>query len=316
MTKKKESEFNIGAIYYRQCEKREYFWLRERISDSLLLLQENGQFQLAFDIDDFKLNYKQVEDIGYPVTQEQFEKFVARIRSNRNELTKALKENYFSPAKFVLSETLDEVKNDITKELPESYGEVYGNINMPSTFEILKHGLEVHVRQLIKETGENPDRPGLEETPKRVVKALKEMTSGYRDDPKKHLKLFDYEDTDTHKELVITKVHFNGLCEHHLLPFFGDLWVGYQPNTKVLGLSKVSRIVDCFSKRLTLQEKVVSDVFNFLYENLETKDLFVYAKATHTCIACRGANQDTSNTQSFKGTIGFSFNDMKTLCKE
>ena len=159
------------------------------------------------------------------------------------------------------------------------------------------------VKNLLKMIGEDPDREGLKETPKRVVKAILEMTSGYKDDPYQYAKLF----TSNSKGLVsIDNIEFSSLCEHHLLPFSGFVNISYIPSGKVLGLSKFARIVNVYAKRLQLQEQMTQQIFDFLKEILQPKYLKVYSEATHGCMGCRGVNQKHCNT---KVVIEESFND-------
>lgn len=142
---------------------------------------------------------------------------------------------------------------------------------------------------------EDTNRPGLIETPKRVAKAWGELLSGYDQDPMKHLKLFDENSTSL---TIIRDLNFTSVCEHHLMPFSGKITIGYIPNGKVLGLSKFSRIIDIFARRLQLQEKLTKEIFDFLKENMNPSFLFVYAIATHDCISCRGVNQKESHTET------------------
>lgn len=148
---------------------------------------------------------------------------------------------------------------------------------------------------LLKGFGEDIERPGLIETPKRVMKAWKELLNGYNENPNDHLKLFE----EKSNALTINRdINFTSVCEHHLLPFSGKITIGYIPNGQVLGLSKFSRIVDIFARRLQLQEKLTQEIFNFLQEGMNPKFLFVYAIATHDCVSCRGVKQKESNTET------------------
>lgn len=153
---------------------------------------------------------------------------------------------------------------------------------------------ERFVKSLLKAIGEDPDREGLRETPKRVVKAMLEMTGGYKDDPYQYVKLF----TSNSSGLVsIDNIEFSSLCEHHLLPFSGFVNISYIPSGKVLGLSKFARIVNVFARRLQLQEQMTQQIFDFLKETLKPKYLKVYSEATHGCMGCRGVNQKHCNTK-------------------
>ena len=136
----------------------------------------------------------------------------------------------------------------------------------------------------------------LKETPKRVAKSWMEMLDGYNINDKTLYKTFP---ADNNNLVVVKNIEFVSVCEHHLLPFAGLISIGYIPNDRVLGLSKFARIVNCFSRRLQLQEKLVKDIANSIQINLNAKDLFIVAKATHSCMACRGVNQRNSSTLTF-----------------
>lgn len=150
------------------------------------------------------------------------------------------------------------------------------------------HAPEDAVVRLIQWCGEDPSRDGLLETPKRVVKAFREMTCGYRDDPMEILsKTFD-EKCD---EMVVVKaIAFTSLCEHHLLPFTGTVDIGYVPG-KVVGLSKLARLVDCFSRRFQIQERLTSQIAESIESALEAKGVAVVVKGQHACMSCRGVRK-------------------------
>lgn len=133
------------------------------------------------------------------------------------------------------------------------------------------------------------NREGLRETSDRVARAYKEMLSGYSEDPKEHFKVFEEGKCD---EMVIVKdIEFFSMCEHHLLPFFGVAHIGYLPYKQVIGLSKIPRVVECFAKRLQLQERLTSQVCNCLMVNLAPKGCGVVIEAKHLCMACRGVKK-------------------------
>jgi GTP cyclohydrolase I len=149
------------------------------------------------------------------------------------------------------------------------------------------------VRQLIAELGENPDREGLVDTPKRVVKALKFLTSGYEADIDAVINnaLF----TVDYSEMVIVKdVDFYSLCEHHLLPFFGKCHIAYIPSTRVIGLSKVPRLVDVFSRRLQVQERLTNQIANTIRDKIAPLGVAVVVEATHLCMSMRGVQKQNS----------------------
>lgn len=150
---------------------------------------------------------------------------------------------------------------------------------------------ETAVRDLLLSMGEDPARNGLLETPARVCKALREMTEGYRMDPAVILsKTF----AESYDEVVILRdIAFTSLCEHHLLPFIGTVDIGYIPG-KVVGLSKLARLVDCFAKRLQMQERLARQIAGALELHLEAKGVAVVIRGTHACMSCRGVRKPGS----------------------
>jgi GTP cyclohydrolase I len=150
------------------------------------------------------------------------------------------------------------------------------------------------IKNLLVNYGENPDREGLLETPKRVKKMYDELLSGYKHDPKEVFKLFDSENYTG--QISINNIEFSSLCEHHLLPFYGTVDITYTPNGKVLGLSKFSRIVDILSKRLQLQEKLTREIAETIKENLHPANCSVTIRAKHMCMTIRGVKSRKSIT--------------------
>jgi GTP cyclohydrolase I len=149
------------------------------------------------------------------------------------------------------------------------------------------------VRQLLAQLGENPDREGLLNTPGRVEKALKFLTSGYGADIDDVLNnaLF----TVDYSEMVIVKdIDFYSLCEHHLLPFFGKCHVAYIPSTKVIGLSKIPRLVDVFSRRLQVQERLTNQIADTIRDKVAPLGVAVVVEATHLCMSMRGVQKQNS----------------------
>ncbi|MFN7981009.1 MAG: GTP cyclohydrolase I FolE [Vicinamibacterales bacterium] len=160
------------------------------------------------------------------------------------------------------------------------------------------------VRDLLTALGENPDREGLLDTPKRVEKALKFLTSGYDADIDQVLNnaLF----TVDYSEMVIVKdIDFYSLCEHHLLPFFGKCHVAYLPSNKVIGLSKIPRIVDVFARRLQVQERMTSQIAETIREKIAPLGVAVVVEGTHLCMSMRGVEKQNSFavTSSMLGTF-------------
>lgn len=143
-------------------------------------------------------------------------------------------------------------------------------------------------RRFLKSIGENPDRPGLVETPARVAKAWQHWTSGYRQDPTEVMKAFEDGAEDYNELIVVRNIPVYSHCEHHLAPFFGKATVGYMPNGKIVGLSKLTRLVECFTKRLQVQERLTMQVANALMEILEPRAAGVVVRCRHLCMESRG----------------------------
>ena len=149
------------------------------------------------------------------------------------------------------------------------------------------------IRQLLAELGENPSREGLVNTPKRVEKALRFLTGGYDANVQNVLNgaLF----TVDYSEMVIVKdIDFYSLCEHHLLPFFGKCHVAYIPTTKVIGLSKIPRLVDVFSRRLQVQERLTNQIADTIRDAVNPMGVAVVMEATHLCMSMRGVEKQNS----------------------
>jgi len=155
--------------------------------------------------------------------------------------------------------------------------------------------MEDTVRQLLRQLGEDPDREGLRETPRRVAKSLQFLTSGSRADLGSIVNnaLFDVE----YSEMVIVRdIDFYSLCEHHLLPFFGKCHVAYLPVRKVIGLSKLPRVVDMFARRLQVQERLTKQIADTIAEVTQPMGVAVVMEATHLCMAMRGVEKQNSIT--------------------
>jgi len=150
------------------------------------------------------------------------------------------------------------------------------------------------IKDLLLLTGEDPNRDGLAETPFRVVKSMLEFTEGYREDPKVHLeKTFDVNS----RELVIVKdIEFYSNCEHHLVPFFGVAHVGYIPDKKITGLSKIARMVDGYAKRFQVQERLTQEITDAMTEVLKPQGVMVVLEAKHMCICGRGIKKNDAET--------------------
>lgn len=157
--------------------------------------------------------------------------------------------------------------------------------------------IENAVRDILEAIGEDPNREGIVETPARVARMYEEIFSGLEDDPTRHLKLFDEKGTD---EMVIVRdIPLYSMCEHHLIPFIGKAHIAYIPGDgKVIGLSKLARIVDCFAKRPQLQERLTSQIADFIESEMKTKGVAVMVEAEHLCMTMRGARAAGSRTQT------------------
>jgi GTP cyclohydrolase I len=155
---------------------------------------------------------------------------------------------------------------------------------------------ESAVRTLIAWAGDDPDREGLVDTPRRVVKAYEELFSGYRDDPAKPLKRVFHE-VSGYKDLVLVRdIAFVSHCEHHMAPFFGKAHIGYYPRRGVVGLSKLARIVDTFARRLQTQEAMSAQIIAAIEASLDTRGVAVMLEAEHTCMAMRGVRKAGAST--------------------
>lgn len=155
--------------------------------------------------------------------------------------------------------------------------------------------LEGAVRLILEAIGENPNREGLLDTPKRVAKMYEEVFSGLADDPKQYFETIFSED---HEELVLVKdIPFYSMCEHHLVPFFGKAHVAYLPqNGRVTGLSKLARAVEAVAKRPQLQERITSTIANAIMETLEPHGVMVVVEAEHMCMTMRGVKKPGAKT--------------------
>jgi GTP cyclohydrolase I len=175
---------------------------------------------------------------------------------------------------------------------------------------MIEDTLEGLVHTMLKELGEDPGRDGLEGTPARVARSLRTFTEGYAQDPSKVLQgaLFDV----SYDEMVLVKdIDFYSLCEHHLLPFFGRVHVGYIPNGKVVGLSKLPRVVEIFARRLQVQERFTTQLAQTIEDVLSPRGVGVVVEAIHLCMMMRGVEKQNSFaiTSSMRGAFQ---NDSKT----
>jgi GTP cyclohydrolase I len=152
--------------------------------------------------------------------------------------------------------------------------------------------IEKAVREILLAVGENPDREGLLKTPNRVARAYGELMSGMHDDPRRHLRTVF---TERYDEIVLLRnIEFHSVCEHHLLPFTGKAHVAYLPDGKVVGLSKLARLVDGFARRPQVQERLTTQIADALMEELNPMGAACVIEATHTCMTIRGAQKPGS----------------------
>ncbi|MCI1282707.1 MAG: GTP cyclohydrolase I FolE [Prevotella sp.] len=175
-----------------------------------------------------------------------------------------------------------------------------------------RQGLEelaAHYKEVLKLLGEDPEREGLQKTPLRVAKAMQILTRGYEQDP--HKVLTDALFEEKYSQMVIVKdIDFFSLCEHHMLPFYGKVHVAYIPNGYITGLSKIARVVDIFSHRLQVQERMTQQIKDCIQETLKPMGVMVVIEAKHMCMQMRGVEKQNSitTTSDFSGA----FNQAKT----
>ncbi len=157
------------------------------------------------------------------------------------------------------------------------------------------------VREILLAVGEDPDREGLCETPDRVARMYAELFGGLHEEPRRHLRKFF---TEKYDEIVLVRdISFNSMCEHHLLPFMGKAHIGYLPNGRVLGLSKLARVVESVARRPQVQERMTETIADLLIEQLHAKGVAVVVEAVHTCMTIRGVRKPGSVcvTSAMKG---------------
>lgn len=162
--------------------------------------------------------------------------------------------------------------------------------------------LSVHYREILKLLGEDPEREGLLKTPERVAKAISFLTKGYTEDPREILRgaLFREE----YKQMVLVKdIDIYSLCEHHMIPFYGKAHVAYIPNGQITGLSKIARVVECYARRLQVQERLTVQIRDCIQEALEPMGVAVVIEAGHMCMQMRGVEKQGSatTTSAFTG---------------
>ena len=151
--------------------------------------------------------------------------------------------------------------------------------------------VEAAVRTLLRWTGDDPGRDGLKDTPARVTRAFEEYFKGYAEDPEEIL-LRTFEETEGYDEMIILRgIPFESHCEHHLAPMVGKVWIAYMPTGRVVGISKLARVVDAYAKRLQIQEKLTVQIANTIDKVLQPQGVAVIVKATHHCMSTRGVHK-------------------------
>ena len=161
------------------------------------------------------------------------------------------------------------------------------------------------VRRLLAYIGEDPDREGLRETPDRFLKAWAEYTRGYQQKPEDVLKVFEDGAQSVDEMVIVRDIPVYSLCEHHLAPFFGKAYVGYVPDQRILGLSKISRLVEIFSRRLQVQERLTNQIADALFTHLQPLGVAVVIECRHMCMESRGVRHTGTATVSsaLRGSI-------------
>ena len=181
---------------------------------------------------------------------------------------------------------------------------------------------EEAIKTIVKWIGENPDREGLKSTPARVIKAYKEYFQGYNEDPSKYL-MKTFTEVDGYDDMVIEKnISLRSHCEHHMAPIVGFVHVAYIPSEKVVGLSKLARVVDAFAKRLQTQERLTMQIAKTIMDVLQPRGVAVTIDATHQCMTSRGIKKENTTTitnyflGAFKDDLGFQNRYLRYINKD
>jgi GTP cyclohydrolase I len=153
--------------------------------------------------------------------------------------------------------------------------------------------MENIIRQLLSKVGENPDREGLKDTPKRVAKSYEYLMQGYTMDPHAILKKAIFTEECNHM-IIVRDIEIYSMCEHHMLPFFGKCHIGYIADNKVYGVSKLARLVDCFARRLQVQERLTQEIASNIMEPIKAEGVGVVIEAQHLCMMMRGVTKQNS----------------------
>jgi len=171
--------------------------------------------------------------------------------------------------------------------------------------------IEYHVSKIIEKIGDNPKREGLVDTPKRVAKMYKEVFRGYVKDEKPKITVFDNNNDGIHcNQMIIDKGYFFSHCEHHMVPFFGTYAFAYIPGKKIVGLSKITRIVDYYASKLQVQERLTKEIVDEIEKALKPQGIALVMKARHLCKEMRGAKKINSEmiTSDMRGSFKTNFN--------
>ena len=163
--------------------------------------------------------------------------------------------------------------------------------------------LRDHVTEILKLIGEDPQREGLKKTPQRVERSLQHFTKGYGQDPAEILRSAVFGEADYDEMVIVKDIDVFSLCEHHLLPFFGKCHVAYLPKRRIVGLSKIPRVVDAFSRRLQIQERLTTQIARTIEKTLNPKGVGVVIEAYHLCVMMRGVEKQNAHmiTSSMRG---------------
>jgi GTP cyclohydrolase I len=195
------------------------------------------------------------------------------------------------------------IAGDRASDVGSLDGELADAEDKPIEWQVDLPRIEEAVREILAAVGEDPNREGLRETPRRVARMYAEMFSGLHKNPRTHLQKFF---TEKYDEMVLVRdIAFDSMCEHHMLPFSGVAHIGYIPNGKVVGLSKLARVVEVVSHRPQVQERMTEDLANLLIDELDVKGVAVVIEATHSCMTIRGVRKPGSVcvTSAMKGVF-------------
>ncbi|MFP6694331.1 MAG: GTP cyclohydrolase I FolE [Pirellulales bacterium] len=191
------------------------------------------------------------------------------------------------------AEDIDKLTGSLAGEIDTPEATADGNVD--------HERIAAAVREILLAVGEDPDREGLLQTPDRVARMYAELLGGLHEDPRLHLKKFF---TEQYDEVVLVRdISFNSICEHHLMPFMGKAHIGYMPDGKVIGLSKLARVVEVVARRPQVQERMTEQIANLLEEELNARGVAVVIEAAHTCMTVRGVRKPGSIcvTSAIKG---------------